>query len=122
METNEIKTNQEIQQDWLQSEAKEIEENKFSGELLPALSLEEGKVTTFEVDFGKPFEKWTDPDSKMLKKIIPVTHNEQKMVLWLNVKNPLYGEIVAAGVKGQKVFKVMRTGQKQNTRYTLVKE
>jgi hypothetical protein len=40
--------------------------------MLPGLKLEQGKITTFKVDFSKPFGKWTD--GKVIKKILPVIH------------------------------------------------
>ena len=104
---------------WLEEEAKAIEENKFDGEVLPSLKFEEGKITEFEVDFSEPFQKWTGEDG-VVKKIIPVMHNGQRMNVWLSVRNPLYSKLIVAGKNGQTLFKVFRTGQQKNTRYTLV--
>ena len=108
---------------WLQEEA---EQNKsqtdFDGETFPALKFEEGKITSFTVDFTEPFRKWDDLTNNTKKAIIPVTSNEEKMVLWLNVKNPLYSELVNKGLAGQTDFKVMQTGNQQNTKYNVVAE
>ena len=112
---------QEEQPNWMEQELKEIEQNKPAGEFPEALQLEEGKVTEFEVVFDKEFEKWIDANTGMVKKIIPVKHGGADKVLWMNVANPLYKEIIELGMKGQKVFKVMRTGQAKATRYNLVK-
>jgi len=127
---NEIKTEEPTQhnleegnsnQSWLEKEAQTVEENKFDGERLPALKLEEGKITTFTVDFSKPFDKWKDSEGT-IKKIIPVTHGGEKKVFWLNVRNPLYQKLILQGKKGQTTFKVLRTGQANQTRYSLVEE
>ncbi|MFW6129984.1 MAG: hypothetical protein ACOC56_02295 [Atribacterota bacterium] len=110
----------EKQKTWLEIEKENLESTRFSGEILPGLKLEQGKITTFEVDFSKEFGRWTD--GKVIKKIIPVTHKGEKKNLWLNVKNPLYGQLINGGIKGQKVFKVSTTGTKDETRYVLVEE
>jgi len=72
------------------------------------------------IDFSKKFDKWSDDD--VVKKIIPVKVGEVELVWWLNVKNPIYGEIIKKGVEGQTVFKVMQTGTQSNTKYNLVEE
>lgn len=105
---------------WLKIEQENLISTKFDGEILPALKLEEGKIVTFMVDFSKEFGKWTD--GTVIKKIVPVTHKEEKKNLWLNVKNPLYKQIVDKGINGQTVFKVSTVGHAQDTRYTIVEE
>ena len=104
---------------WL---ADEIEENKgqaFDGEKLPALKLEENKITEIEIDFSKPFDKWTADDG-VVKKIVPVTVGNEKFVWWVNVKNPIYSQILQKGEAGINKFKVLQTGSQQTTRYTIV--
>ena len=67
------------EQNWLDQEQKELEQTStFDGEMLPALKLEEKKVTGIEIDFSKPFEKWTSPEGTV-KKIIPILYNGEKM-------------------------------------------
>lgn len=109
------------QTNWLDEEQKHLEECRAEN-LSPALKLEEGKITVFEVNFDDPFEKWVDPNEGTIKKIIPVIHNGEHKVLWLNVRNPLYKQIIDAGKLGTTLFKVMRTGQQKNTRYAIVQE
>ena len=109
--------------DWLKQEAKTLKENAFDGEHKPALKLEENKIVTMTIDFSEPFRKWIDPtDDKIVKKIIPVKVGEAELVWWLNVKNPVYGEIIQKGAEGQTEFKVMQTGNKANTKYNLVQD
>ncbi len=108
--------------DWLKKEAEELKENAFDEDRLPALILEENKMVNIEIDFSVPFDKWTDPENGNLKKIIPVTVNDEKLVWWLNVKNPVYGQLVQKGTQGQTKFKILQTGTKQNTRYTIVED
>jgi len=105
---------------WLDEEQKKIEESSFEGEQLPALKLEEGKITEFDIDFAKAFEQWIDPDSGVVKKIIPVMHNGEKKNFWLSTRNPTYKKIVEKGRKGQVNFKILCTGQQKNTRYTII--
>lgn len=117
----EVQTNTEIKEtEWLKNEAEEVEKSSFDGERLPTLEFPENKITQFKVDFSKPFEKWIDKKSGVVKKIVPVTQDEERFVIWLNVKNPLYGEIIKRGIKGLTEFKIMRTGLKQSTRYNVV--
>lgn len=113
--------NEQANLDWLAQEQAELDQNRAE-HTTPALTLEEGKITTFEVDFSKPFEKWIEPETGVVKKIIPVKYNGEERVLWLNTRNPLYSQIITAGTNGQFIFKVMRTGVKNQTRYALVKE
>ncbi len=125
MEIENVKNEEQTKEEtnWLENEAKEIEETKYDGEQLPPLILEEGKITAFEVDFTKPFDRWVDTENdNTVKKIIPVVHEGAKKNFWLSTRNPLYAQIIAAGQKGETKFKVMRTGQKRQTRYSLVKE
>lgn len=107
---------------WLDEESQHIGNNASFGDKLPALKLETGKITSFTVDFSNKFNKWTDTANGTIKAIIPVTHKGEKKNLWLNVKNPLYGQIVEAGKKGQTEFKVSTTGLQKETRYSIVTE
>jgi len=115
-ETETQKTN------WLQEEAEKLKENAFDGERKPALKLEENKIVTMNIDFTEPFQKWTDSENSSIKKIIPVKVGEVELVWWLNVKNPIYGEIIKKGAEGQNIFKVMQTGNAKTTKYNLVEE
>jgi len=110
--------------DWLKKEADELKENAFDGERKPALKLEENKMVTMTIDFSIPFQRWEDKedDKLTIKKIIPVKVGEVELVWWLNVKNPIYGEIIKKGSEGQTIFKVMQTGTAKKTKYNLVEE
>lgn len=115
-ETNPTEENKE----WLTEELKEIKETSFDGERKPALQLEENKTIEMTIDFSKPFEKWKDTENETIKKIIPVKVGEVELVWWLNVKNPVYHQIIELGAKGQTTFKILQTGSKQTTKYILV--
>lgn len=106
--------------EWLTKEKLELEIEKPIGEYPPALKLEPGKIATFDVDFSKPFQKWIDGNGT--KKIIPVKHNGEDKVLWLNVRNPLYAHIIEKGIQGRTIFKVLRTGEGKETRYNPIEE
>ena len=124
-ETETQPTEKEIEENanWLIEEAEKLKENAFDGEKKPALKLEENKLVTMTIDFSEPFNKWTDPENQsVVKKIIPVKVGEVELVWWLNVKNPIYGEIIKRGAEGQTEFKVMQTGTQDKTKYNLVEE
>jgi len=109
--------------DWLKKEAEQINVHEDYDEL-PSLQFEENKITTFDVDFSEPFNKWTGKQGNkdVTKAIIPVVEKNEKKNLWLNVRNPLYGDIVKRGANGQKTFKVMQIGNKADTKYNVVEE
>lgn len=75
-----------------------------------------------EIDFSEPFKKWTDTENNAIKKIIPVHVGEVDLVWWLNVKNPIYKQIMEKGANGQTEFTVLQTGNKQTTKYILVED
>lgn len=106
---------------WREEEAKQLAQHGDYEEL-PSLKLTPNVVTEITIDFSKPFEKWVGQDTKgnpITKKIIPCSVNGTRMNFWLNVKNPLYSEIIKA--TGQTTFKILQTGTQQNTKYVLVK-
>lgn len=107
--------------DWISMELEALNEiQTMNVEQLPGLKLEENKIYEIEIDFSKPFEKWQDPESKTVKKIIPVVYAGQKMNFWLNCANPLYNQLLKLGHGGQRKFKIVRIGQAKATRYNLV--
>ena len=109
-------------ENWLKKEA-ETFANDFDGERLPALSLEENKVSTISIDVSKAFDKWEDHENNTVKKILPCMLDGVQYVWWLNVKNPIYSKIVTSAALTYPeplVIKVLQTGTKQNTRYTIV--
>jgi len=109
--------------EWILKENEQLDQaTNFDGEKLPALQFEENKVVSFTVDFSEEFRVYEDKENKATKAIIPVTHKEEKKILWLNKKNPLYREIVNKGVSGITEFKVLQTGNKANTKYNLVED
>jgi hypothetical protein len=114
----EIQTNQ----NWLKEEAEQIKTHT-EYEDLPSLKLTPNVVTEITIDFSKPFDKWTGEanNKTVTKKIVPVSVNGVRMNWWLNVKNPVYSEVVKLGSQGQTVFKVLQTGTQANTKYVLVK-
>lgn len=109
--------------DWLKQEAEQINVHDDYDEL-PSIQFEENKITTFNVDFSNPFNKWTGKQGAkdVTKAIIPVTEKGEKKNLWLNVKNPLYGDLVKRGANGQVIFKIMQVGSKADTKYNIVEE
>lgn len=107
---------------WLVEEIKSVSTNNFSGERLEGLKIADKQMVEVSIDFTKPFEKWQDPISKTIKKIIPVTLQDgSKRAFWLNCANPLYKELLELGKAGQTKFSIARTGMGKATRYTLIK-
>ena len=111
---------------WLEVEENELTTGKHT-EVLPSLKFQENKIVSFSIDFSKPFPKWTGSGGRgnigqVTKAIIPVVDlsDNIKKNLWLNVKNPLYAEIVQRGRKGQINYRVIQTGKQSETKYNLV--
>lgn len=116
------------EKNWLEEEM-ETPTNEFDGEKLPGMSFEENKITTITVDISKPWGSWTDyQNNGALKKKIPVLHDGERKLWWLNTRNPIYSELKEMGVKAFEdkkdsfEVKILRTGQKQNTRYAILKD
>jgi hypothetical protein len=109
----------ETENNWMQGELEDIKADAPDVEKKPALKLEENQTVEIVVDFSKPFDKWTNPDDKSVKAIIPVTVDGSEFVWWLNTKNPVYSDILAKGVAGESTIKVHQSGTQKNTRYTL---
>lgn len=107
--------------EWLEQEAQEVnKQSNFDGEKLPALQFQENKIVSFSVDFSEAFKEYVDQENKVIKVIIPVIQSGEKKILWLNKKNPLYKDLILGGRSGKTEFKVIQTGSKANTKYTLV--
>lgn len=112
----------EQQNTWLDDEAKKFTSNTTYEEL-PSLKLQPNVVAELEIDFSKPFEQWVGENNgkPVTKKIIPVKFAGTRMVWWLNVKNPIYKEIINLGRNNQNKIKVLQTGSQASTKYVLVK-
>jgi hypothetical protein len=107
---------------WLDEEAKQFTQHAEYEEL-PSLKLQPNVIAELTIDFSKPFQSWTGEqgDKTITKKIIPVILAGTKMNWWVNVKNPIYRELITAGKAGTKLFKVLQTGTQANTKYVLLK-
>lgn len=107
---------------WIEEELKATTTPNTNYEKLESLKLEAGKIVKFTIDFNKPFEKWTDPKTSVVKAIIPVTHKDVKKNFWLNTKNPLFRELLERGKKGEVTFAVSTNGSQKDTKYSIVEE
>ena len=107
--------------DWLAQEEATFKNTDSNFEQLPSLKLVPNEIVELDIDFSKPFQKWSDETNNTMKAIIPVTRNGVKHNWWLNIKNPTYAEIIRAGRTGQTHFKVLQTGTLKQTKYTLIK-
>ena|SRR3989304_3307267 len=113
------------QQTWTQQEMETLGvQQETIYEKLPALKLQENKVTELVIDFSKKFEKYealNDNKEKVVKAIIPVLYNGIRHNFWLNKKNPLYRELLTLGEgKDSVTVKIMQTGNQKNTKYIVV--
>lgn len=108
---------------WMDKELNDLDkQNAFDGERSPPMKFEDGKVVTITLDFSKQFDKYEDTENKATKAIIPINHQGEKKIWWLNVKNPLYKEIVRAGREGKTEFKILQSGKNKSTRYSIVED
>ena len=107
---------------WLEEEAKTLTQH-IEYEELPSLKLTPNVVTEITIDFSKPFEQWEGENNgkPVTKKIIPVSVGGVKYNWWLNIKNPVYKDVIHAGREGKTSIKVLQTGTQRNTKYVLVK-
>lgn len=120
--TNDTQTDiEQADLNWLENEATNVQQ-QTDYEDIPSMKFVEKKIIEVVVDFAKPFEKWTGEQSgkSVTKAIIPVMYQGQKRNWWLNVRNPVYRELILAGAKGQSIFKILQTGSQAGTRYSIV--
>lgn len=87
--------------------------------------LSEGKTVDLSFDLTKPFKTYPDQENKVTKKIIEcVLHKEdgkiEDVVWFLNVKNPVYSEILTKLKSGITRLKIKQTGTGKKTRYEIV--
>lgn len=106
--------------DWLQKEEETFGTPK-QYEKLPPFKLLPNSITEVVIDYSKPFEKWNDTENDTIKAIIPLTINGIKMVWWLNIKNPVYREVIRAGREKIPSIKLLQTGTGKSTKYQIVK-
>jgi len=115
--------NQTNTDNWLDKEEQTFaKKNSETFEQLPSLKLSPEKDVIIEVDFSKPFHKWTDDsDAKkvVIKAIIPVLVDNVKHNWWLNIKNPAYPELIRSAKKGIKKFNIHQEGRLSKTQYTV---
>ena len=126
----EVKTNEEITEqkskEWIKEELAEMQQS-FDGVALESFKPRENTQETVQVDISEPWRKWIHPEDGIVKKIIPVVHEETEKNWWVNVKNPIYKKVLEKADEAQKagqknvIIKILRTGQMKNTRYVLIK-
>jgi hypothetical protein len=110
---------------WIEQEKQELgTQTETVFEKLPALKLQENKLTEVSIDFSEKFKTYEAVGMKgepVKKAIIPVSVAGTKMNWWLNKKNPTYRELLdkAAG-KTTLIVKIMQTGNQANTKYIIV--
>lgn len=111
---------------WLQEENTQLQNQQGSYEKIDGLVLTDGTFTTITVDASKPFKEYVK-DEKTTKKIIPVLQHtakegDLKKLWWLNVKNPIYKELIQKLSAGQTKFTIATTGKQEKTQYSFVEQ
>jgi hypothetical protein len=109
--------------DWLSEEAAQLSTTTSGGERLPSMKFEEDIINEIKIDFSTPFANWqdtSDPKKIVTKALIPITHEGEKKILWLNKANPLYGQLIVSGRDGKTFFSIKQEGNKQATRYIML--
>src|SRR3989344_4806647 len=115
-------TPQEIN-NWIKEEQDTLKANKPDYEEIPSLKFAEKEKAIIKIDITKRFSTWEGLDSKgkgMIKKILPCFVKGQRMNWWLNVKNPIYAEILEACSEGKNVLTIMQIGSQDKTRYVII--
>jgi formyltetrahydrofolate hydrolase len=108
--------------EWILEENAKIEASEQI-ERLPVLKFEEKKITQFKVDFSNKFEEFPDKFKEGgIRVKIPVEQKGVKMVLFVNKKNPIYWDILRKAKKGVTEFKIIQTGTKKETKYSIVED
>lgn len=115
------------QQKWIENEINEIGEyTETIYEKYPGVKLQENKVTNVEIDYSVPWEKKSLQGSNnkiVLKAIIPCYIEGERHNFWLNVRNPLYRQLLNLGLNSVEdiiTVKIMQVGKQENTKYILV--
>lgn len=103
---------------WLQEEKARLEEVRKNTNQY--LKFEENEMIEFTVDTKKPFEEVIDQWGKV-KARIPCVVNGQTKFWDISKLNPVYNQMIDRMVKFETLFRVIRTGQGEQTKYALVK-
>ena len=105
---------------------KELEAYKIMDDTakIAFLKFETNKIINLKIDFTAPFEKKTDKFDELKAwipvKVISKDNTFEEMTWTLNTANPFYRELLVHGKEKKEDFKIIKTGEGQNTRYTLV--
>jgi len=108
---------------WLEQEALQTAQQSNFPQI-ESMKFQENVIAEITIDFSQPFQKWNTTSMKgtpITKALIPIKHENINKIWWLNCQNPLYREIIHQGREGITKFKVLQTGNQQNTKYVLVK-
>lgn len=106
---------------WWMTELERMEEERT--EILSKyFRIEPDTIVTIQIDLTtKPKEEY-DTLGECTKVELPIMYNNQWVTWSLNRKNPIYRKLVEGWSKGQKTFKISRTGKGKTTRYNIMDE
>src|SRR3990167_8023287 len=114
--------------DWIIEELKNVSYDK-EFEKLPSPPFEDKKIVELHINFVVPFQKYEDKERNKVKAIIPCMVKQKddsllKCNWWLNIKNPVYKNIMRIGknvvVRDDVVVKVMQLGKCEKTKYEII--
>lgn len=120
-----MENNTNLNKSWIDAEQESIGATA-NYEKLPGLKMAENKITELTLDVSNKFETYTgtSQDGKpIVKAIIPVVVNGERMNWWLNKKNPVYHQLLdkaKLSATDKLTLKIVRTGQAQATKYAIV--
>lgn len=98
---------------WMQEELEKIEKEKSEKEFL---KLQKGENTV---------EFFIDPPTEVMyygrkQKIFRVNDQGKKMYFGVSVKNPIYKQIILNLMEGKTVLRILKSGEKENTRFEVI--
>ena len=104
---------------WLEAESKSLEMPTLPKQ--ETLDFEEGKIYEIVIDFSKPFAKVQSKyNENVTQAVVIIQHEGKEKIWWVNIRNPIYKQIVDLGKTGKNALKIVRTGKLKATRYNIV--
>jgi len=116
-------TKEQLNEDWIQKELARLEEIGVINKPENYLKIEENQIVTIDINFNEPWRLWRDDTHKTDKAMIPVVDNGEEKTFSLNIRNKLYRDLLEKHkAEGVTKFKIHRSGLREQTRYSIIKE
>jgi hypothetical protein len=105
--------------EWILAESKSLELPQLQKQ--ETLDFVEGTIYEIIVDFSLPFAKVQSKyNENVTQAVVPVKYQGKDMIWWVNIKNPIYKQLIDLAKIGKNAIKVVRTGKLKATRYNIV--